>query len=211
MSHIPKQLAYPVGYIIAVHPEVAVSPNSNYWLLCDGVEELGAKFNNPTTKVPDLTDMRFLAGISTTTASSLGSNVMTDHLHSSTNQDTSHCHYVNPDSKTSGGRSVYHCHLMVSNVNNTHDYTASTAKYMIRCDVHTILNNSYSLRNHTTIPTIGRTYIESPNHCHATNPVSTTSGTQTASHSHTAGSGSAVGSTSIIPQYFTVNFYIRVK
>jgi hypothetical protein len=55
-----------VGTIVPIHPEVesAYLPDSSKWKICDGVADLPSEHFNHTndTKVPDLTDDRFLQG-----------------------------------------------------------------------------------------------------------------------------------------------------
>ena len=58
----------PIGSIIGLHPDVktTLGLNSNIWSPCDGVADLPSDYFNHTndTKVPDLTDSRFLMGSS---------------------------------------------------------------------------------------------------------------------------------------------------
>lgn len=60
--------APPIGGIIGIYPDVktAYDPDPNYWVLCDGLTTLPTdKFNtNISSNVPDLTDGRFMAGVS---------------------------------------------------------------------------------------------------------------------------------------------------
>lgn len=60
------KIANPFGTIIAIHPDTkaAYLPDSEYWSPCDGVASLDTTYIADTndTKVPDLTDDRFLMG-----------------------------------------------------------------------------------------------------------------------------------------------------
>lgn len=78
------KVSNPIGTIIPVHPDTksAYLPDSEYWAACDGVTDLNTTYFNTgnDTKVPDLTDDRFLMGDNT--YGSAGSNNLASHTHS---------------------------------------------------------------------------------------------------------------------------------
>ncbi len=209
MAFRPKDSILPIGLVISIHPEVTDLPDSNYWASCDGIADLGYLFATPTTKVPDLTDTRFLMGVSGTTGSSSGVNVLTDHTHTMSIQDTSHSHSVNLAAKTSGGYSANHCHLLLYNTVGG-DLVCSSAKYITK-GASVSSDSDYLMAYTSTVPTLVRSKCGSADHSHTTNYACTVSGIQSASHSHTVGSGSVPSSTSKIPRYFTVKYYMRIK
>ncbi len=87
----------PIGAILAIHPSVDFTKalNGNYWKLCDGTPGQTITYPDGSTyldstdnfDIPELTDNRFLQGISGTSASSDGTNVMIDHRHSTNSSD----------------------------------------------------------------------------------------------------------------------------
>jgi hypothetical protein len=64
------ETSVPIGAIISIHKDVALIPDPLYWSKCDGVDDLPTeRFNvTPGTKVPNLTDDRFLMGATGPTA-----------------------------------------------------------------------------------------------------------------------------------------------
>ncbi len=210
MTHMPKESFYVIGQIIAVHPEVTNLPLSNEWVSCDGVEDLGSNFNTPTTKVPNLTDSRFLVGISGSTASSLGSNIMADHTHTVGNQTASHSHSFDVVSTYSAGVSAYHCHLMLTDAGASSISLTSTS-YVAKAETPNVGDTDYTFRFTTSTANTIRSKCGSADHSHSTNPDAKTSCVQRNSHSHSAGTGGIPTSISLLPQYFTVKYYIKVK
>ena len=67
----------PIGSIIGIHPESINAPDIRFWSSCNGVADLPvANFTLASdTKVPDLTDDRFLQGATTFDKNASGSNV----------------------------------------------------------------------------------------------------------------------------------------
>jgi len=156
------------------------------------------------------------------------------HTHSGTsgNQSASHTHSTNPPSTASGNGSANHYHTDTTgsnNVSHTHTLTryinggtwgtyiaawnqptangASTTSTQSANHTHAVSTNSTgSAHTHATNPPATNSGNQSASHTHTL-----TTGNQSANHAHTIGGGDPVASTSSLPQYFKVKFYMRIK
>ncbi len=209
---VGNSIAVPIGTIIQVHPEI-LNPLNSVWVKCDGVADLGTNFNTPTNKVPDLSDERFLMGIShtTTIASSDGSNVMVNHKHS-TNSTDLNLSCICTTSGSVGSLGTCNVSLASGATNSTGAHAHSFASFSGTYVIGTNSITSWSGVSHYT--------SSDGNHSH------TVSGTTNIAHSHTynnsvitctviTGSiGDGANDVSITenrPQYFTVHYYMRIQ
>lgn len=183
----------PIGSITGVHPDCNVTPNATNWAYCNGS---GGPYHGFT--VPDLTDSRFLMG--STAYGVGGSNTMLDHTHteSLTAAGQSHTGNSGSISLTAAGQSGgSHNHQQTGNVGGGSTLQSETSDSR---SVSTRYTNSWTdSKSHTHSPS-SVTGSVAITHTHAASAVSGTIGT-----------GSAPASTSILPQYFKVRYYIRIS
>ncbi|MBU2648762.1 hypothetical protein KKI24_28905 [bacterium] len=188
----------PIGSLISLHPDVDISKviNAAFWKYCDGVGTFRFKYSDGSESadiaVPPLTDDRFLMGGSA--AGTGGSNFLIDHTHGCGNQSADHSHTTGIGTPGSGTESADHSHAVSIGVNNTTGWGGVIASY--------------------AGPVQGQqasTYGRSPGHTHSTSIGSPTSGGVSASHNHAIGSGSVPTSTSSLPKYFKVKYFLRIK
>ncbi|MBU2646121.1 hypothetical protein KKI24_15560, partial [bacterium] len=206
----------PIGKIIALHP-YATDPDSYFFKFCDGTGTLGDNFpGHETDPIPNLTDDRFLMGGSGYGTG--GSNTLLDHTHGCGTESADHSHSTSIGSATSGGRSASHTHDTQYAGTHSHalHYIADGAWGVSTASVGyngTILNtNSPQM---TTTGSDGSHYhsgfAEATDHTHSVDFGNKQSGGVSASHNHVIGSGSAPTSTSNLPQYFKVKYYLKTN
>ncbi len=210
----------PIGTIIQCHPESNVLPDTNIWVKCDGVADLGTNFNIPTNKVPNLSDERFLMGLAhtTTTASSDGSNVMINHKHSTNSTDLNlSCNCTTSGSVDSLGTSNVSLASGATNTTGVHCHTIGSGFVFLKATPAEASHSHPSASGNND----GMIFLNL-NHPH------TVSGTTNIAHSHTynnsvitctvitgsIGDGAndvSSNTTENRPQYFTVHYYMRIQ
>ncbi len=236
----------PIGAIVAIHPEVDFTKalNGNYWKLCDGTTDQTLRYQDGTTylgstdnfDIPEISDDRFLMGISGTVVNSDGSNTMYDHKHSHNSTDLviGNTAFAN----ASGSVSINHGHSDTLALNSG-TVTGSATSSGEHC--HTL--DFYSHQSAGTLSSVSAQH--SPNNTGTTNiggahthplsaSVSTalsggvTSMTGTCSFSNVGGNltsgtieGSIGGSGTEAdvsgdtienrPSYFSVRYYMKIK
>ncbi len=227
---------FPVGSIISIHPSIDKDKavNSDYWEACDGSTGKVLRYRDGTIEngfvFPDLTDDRFLMGISGTTTTSGGSNILVDHKHCT--HDTN----LNLVSSTTSGGAGDSCTISsgtcqpsstacapCTNVAGAHTHPSSCRPF---CHI---------VKSGSKVQTAGAPYLSTGYggaHTHSTCSHSHAVGnhSHTLNHSHTmstqpsltcsvlSGTIGSNGATNINlgtiekrPQYFSVQYYIRVK
>ncbi len=191
--------------------------NGDGWYVCDGAalnDAASPIFNGAGRYLPNLTDDRFLNG-STACGTAGGSNVLTDHTHSSSLTAAGQTLSANSSSVTISISDPGHGHSASSanDGNHYHQFGCTTTCYPYSVAYEPAgqsgpykLNTDYAGTHSHTI-TVGGNYTGI-----------TASGTVSISHTHAAsavsgtiGSGSAPGSTENRPKYLTVFFIMRVK
>lgn len=171
----------PVGEIMAVHPD-SPTPDPYFFKLCDGTGLLGDKFpGHENDPVPDLTDDRFLMG--GTVYGVGGANTIPDHTHG---------HSLIAAGQDGGS----HYHLVASS-GFTGAGNLDSSNYV--ADRGTKSGQEYFLfGNSSSAPTLGRSTSES--HTHNDSAVT-----------GAIGSGSTPSSTTFLPKYFKVKFFLRYR
>jgi hypothetical protein len=182
------ELTVPLGAIIAVHKNVKITPSTDFWSPCDGVEALSGELFDPVVNVPDLTDDRFLMGA---TGAAATGGVNDGHKHDSGTLSGS----------LSGG----------SISGNTGD--AGAHDHGVKGDNgsggsgHNNVSTTWSSATDNSEPYVT---LGVGNHNH---DLSGASVSGSVSISGNAGSGAADGDAagSNRPKYFTVDYYMRKK
>ncbi len=188
----------PIGSIVGIDPNVNASKalDTNYWEVCDSTGgNITVRYRDGTTdniSRPNLSDSRFLMGGTATGTG--GSNTIVDHTHGCGNQSASHTHSHNHAAQNSGNQSSSHKH----NLLGRHTFSATGV-------------GRAAITGEGSIYDVAAMDNQSLSHTHSTNLPNTASGNQSANHNHSIGSGSAPTSTSSLPLYFKVKYYMRKK
>ncbi len=227
-----------VGSIIAIMPNINMTKviNDEYWKLCDGTTGITVTYPDGTTyddginnfDLPDLTDDRFLMGVSAGVSSG-GSNSLSDHKHSTYDTDlnlvsgatsgititacainTGACAPTSTLCSPCTSSNGLHCHstgfltIVVSIADGCYDrYSLSDAVATASGggSRHAVASHSHTVGNHS----------HTLNHSHTMTQPTMDCSTATGTIGTSATSDVALGTTENRPQYFPVKYYMKIK
>ncbi len=191
----------PIGSIIGLHPYVDISKviNTEYWIHCDGIGTFKFTYADGTQSVdinvPNLTDSRFLMG--GTEYGRDGDNFLKDHTHGCLIDTHNHGFSLTAAGQGGGG----HTHKI--RVPNSSSGTSGYGHEKPTIGSAWWCNDTANILNGPDI------YSYSKAHTHSSSSVSGSISDN--AHTHVIGAGDLPGSTSNLPQYFKVLYYIRIK
>ncbi len=229
----------PIGVIIPIHSLMDMTKviNDEYWKLCDGTTGITVTYPDGTTyddginnfDLPDLTDDRFLMGVSAGVSSG-GSNSLSDHKHSTYDTD------LNAVSTTMSGAAIIssggssgtcaptstacspalgsaggHCHA-----GNSYTIGMTGNAGSLRCTPCLPHNYTYGGGAHRNDVCSHRHCVSSHSHTLASHTHTITNPTVAClSFTGTIGTDTATdisaGTMENRPKYFSVKYYMRIK